>query len=104
MGVAAAQYRALCLKYPPDKLGRLESQEEIDAATERFRDIQDAYETLSDVKKRRVYDSQDDIDDSIPPSTLEEGEDFYEAFGDVFVRLPRPAVPSCLSALRKCRL
>eukprot|EP01046_Picozoa_sp_COSAG06_P017008 COSAG06_NODE_1141_length_10546_cov_8.552312_6_plen_371_part_00 len=82
-------YRKLCLKYHPDKLGRLDSQEEIEEATEKFRAIQEAYETLSDVKKRRVYDSQDDIDDSIPKSELEEGEDFYEVFGPVFVRNSR---------------
>ena len=82
-------YRKLCLMYHPDKLGRLESQEEVEKATEKFRAIQDAYETLSDVKKRRVYDSQDDIDDSIPKSELPEGEDFYEVFGPVFVRNSR---------------
>lgn len=82
-------YRKLCLKYHPDKLGRLESQEEVEKATEKFRAIQDAYETLSDVKKRRVYDSSDDIDDSIPKSELAKDEDFYEVFGPVFVRNSR---------------
>ena len=82
-------YRKLCLKYHPDKLGRLENQTEIDEATEKFRAIQEAYDTLSDVKKRRVYDSGDDIDDSVPKSELEKGEDFYDVFAPVFVRNSR---------------
>ena len=73
-------YRKLCLKYHPDKVGRLGSEEEVAEATAVFREIQDAYETLTDLKKRRVYDSQDDFDDHIPPETLPEGEDFFETY------------------------
>jgi DnaJ family protein C protein 2 len=82
-------YRKLCLKYHPDKLGRLQNQEEIEAATAKFRAIQEAYETLSDKDKRRVYDSTDLFDDSIPPAELPAGADFYETYGEVFLRNSR---------------
>ena len=36
-------YRKLCLKYHPDKVGRLGSEKEIEEATAMFREIQDAY-------------------------------------------------------------
>lgn len=44
-------YRKLALKWHPDK--NLNSKEE---ATRRFRDISEAYEVLSDEKKRKSYD------------------------------------------------
>lgn len=43
-------YRKLSFKYHPDK------NENDDFFTERFREIQEAYETLIDVDKRRIYD------------------------------------------------
>jgi curved DNA-binding protein CbpA len=43
-------YRKLSFKYHPDK------NENDDFFTERFREIQEAYDTLIDAERRRVYD------------------------------------------------
>lgn len=45
-------YRKLSLKYHPDK------NENDEFFTERFREIQEAYDTLSDVENRRIYDQR----------------------------------------------
>lgn len=45
-------YRKLSLKYHPDK------NENDEFFAERFREIQEAYETLSDVGSRRIYDQR----------------------------------------------
>jgi DnaJ-class molecular chaperone len=46
-------YRSLALKYHPDKV----SQEKKAEATERFKEISEAYYVLSDEKRRAEYDS-----------------------------------------------
>lgn len=45
-------YRKLSLKYHPDK------NENDEFFAERFREIQEAYETLSDVESRKIYDQR----------------------------------------------
>lgn len=51
-------YRKLALKYHPDKVARLSSEDERAAATDAFSAVASAYETLSDETKRREYDAK----------------------------------------------
>jgi len=51
-------YRKLALKYHPDKVARLSSEDERAAAADAFSAIASAYETLSDETKRREYDAK----------------------------------------------
>eukprot|EP00965_Chrysotila_dentata_P246121 6206970-Pleurochrysis_carterae.AAC.1 len=45
-------YRKLALKYHPDRV----AVDRVAAATERFRRVQEAYEVLSDRRRRQQYD------------------------------------------------
>lgn len=78
-------YRKLVLLYHPDKLAAEDKSEEADAL---FKKISKSNETLSDLKKRRTVDSNDDFDDSIP-SGLKEKQDFYAVFTPYFVKFAR---------------
>jgi molecular chaperone DnaJ len=79
-----AAYRRLAKRYHPD-LGK-------EMATEAFRDVQAAYETLADAERRRRYDE-----------TLVRVEDKYSSLSWSFVRSPaagdlrRPVRPGSLS-------
>ena len=46
-------FKKLAIKYHPDR-----NQDNPDAAKEKFQKIANAYETLSDEDKRRIYDQQ----------------------------------------------
>ncbi|KAF4658782.1 DnaJ (Hsp40), sub C, member 2 [Perkinsus olseni] len=73
-------YRRLVLEHHPDKKkGSAEEEEEKLI----FLRIQEAFEVLSDERRRKQYDSSLPFDETIP-TELEEGEDFYEVFGPVF--------------------
>ena len=76
----------MILKTHPDKLRPDASADEKATANALFRDVQKAYEVLSDVEKRRGYDSQFDFDDSIPSGleTLKSDDAFFELYGPVF--------------------
>lgn len=54
-------YKKACLKYHPDRMGG-KSDEEKHEAEERFKDIQEAYECLSDADKRNYYDRTGSMD------------------------------------------
>lgn len=82
-------YRRSALLHHPDKQG-IDSSDEAakQAAEEKFKAIQEAYETLSDASRRREFDSLDDFDDSLP-GVLSDGADFYMIFGSAFARNAR---------------
>lgn len=88
----------MCLIHHPDKMAQSTGGEADDTL---FKNIQKgtrtdsldcsflllAYETLSNPKTKRAYDSKDPFDDSIPSySDITCDEDFYEVFHEVFTR------------------
>jgi len=77
-------YRKVCLTHHPDKHNG-KSEEEMEAVNLYFVKLQEAFNILSDVKKRRKYDSMGEFNDSVP-TKLKEGQDFYEVFDAVFKR------------------
>jgi len=80
-----SSYRKLVLKYHPDKIDKKDKQDGVD--DEIFKRISKAYDVLSDPKKRRGLDSEDEFDDSIP--TGNETGDFYVIFGPAFLKFSR---------------
>lgn len=63
----ATAYRRTCLEFHPDKkLQGVEDPDEKQQVEDYFKQIQEAYETLSDPVKRREYDSTDEFDDTLP--------------------------------------
>ncbi|KAL4443910.1 hypothetical protein ABPG75_011647 [Micractinium tetrahymenae] len=81
-----AAYRKAALLHHPDKQCVLD-EEGKKAAEDKFKKVQEAYETLSDPAKRREYDSTDDFDDSLPTECAP--ADFYKVFGAAFRRNAR---------------
>lgn len=78
----------LCLSAHPDKQATVDAKE-AKQVQEKFVQIQEAYELLSDSTKRMQYDSSLDFDDSLPKFRPQDGEDFYEVFSEVFRRNAR---------------
>jgi len=81
---AKKAWRKVCLTAHPDKHAD-KSPEEMEAVNENFVKLQEAFNILSDIKKRKKYDSMGEFDERVP-SKLKEGQDFYEVFGEVFSR------------------
>src|SRR5579864_635302 len=65
-------YRKLARKYHPD----LNPGDK--AAEDRFKKVQEAYDVLSDVKKRQVYDQHGFYSDNIPPGGPGPGGGAYD--------------------------
>ena len=80
-------YRKLVLEHHPDKLSAADREKN----EVHFIRIQATFEILSDVTKRRQYDSTLPFDESIPTS-LSAGDDFYNVFGAAFDRNARWSV------------
>ena len=73
-----AAYRKSALEHHPDKAGAATADEDTKSAIEeKFKSIQEAYETLSDPAKRREFDSTDDFDDTLPADCAP--DDFLKA-------------------------
>ncbi|CAN0244333.1 unnamed protein product, partial [Pylaiella littoralis] len=84
-------YRKAVLKYHPDKTGVQDGEED-----EVFMAVQKAFDTLTDIPKRRAYDSSLEFDDNIPDELdgkNSSGPDsFYKVYEPVFERNKRFAV------------
>ena len=82
-------YRKMVLEKHPDKQQSL-SPVEADKCRTEFLQIQEAFEVLSDDKKRRMYDSSIPFDDTIPnEKDIVSDSDFYSLFSAAFARNER---------------
>ena len=89
-------YRKAALEHHPDKK-RAASQHDLallEENEERFKAIQDAYETLSDPAKRREFDSLDPFDDSLPKESAcaNDADEFIRQFSAAFARTAKWSV------------
>ena len=97
-------YRRMVLKHHPDKAqgaaedggdagGKEAAAEQPggDDGDEMFKAVTEAFELLSDPKRRRDFDSLDDFDDSLPPKDYDSSThgDFFCVFGPFFERNSR---------------
>lgn len=73
-------YRSMALKYHPDRVAQDKKAE----ATERFKEISEAYGVLSDPKKRGMYDQYGHagIDQTYTTDDIFRGADFGSIFGE----------------------
>jgi DnaJ family protein C protein 2 len=79
--IKRAYRKAILIHHPDKKVGGGKQEED-----PVFLKIQEAYETLSDEKRRRVYDSDLDFDDYIPSGyeKFQNDKEFYELYGPIF--------------------
>ncbi|XP_032678470.1 dnaJ homolog subfamily B member 6-like isoform X2 [Odontomachus brunneus] len=73
-------YRKLALKWHPDK-----NPDNLEEANRKFKEISEAYEVLSDEKKRRVYDQYGKDGLQMPGGKRRHGDDFDPHFSGTFV-------------------
>ncbi|MDE2223320.1 MAG: molecular chaperone DnaJ [Candidatus Omnitrophica bacterium] len=73
-------YRALALKYHPDRVPEAEKKK----AEEQFKEISEAYGVLSDPQKRQTYDQfgHQGIDQNYTSDDIFRGADFSSVFGE----------------------
>jgi len=84
----------MALKMHPDKAMQFEGMS-YDEADARFKLLQEAYNVLSDPRKKLEYDSTIEVDDFLP-SSADTPEEFYRVFGAAFRRLSRWSVDTNL--------
>eukprot|EP01104_Vermistella_antarctica_P004501 TRINITY_DN14937_c0_g1_i1.p1 TRINITY_DN14937_c0_g1~~TRINITY_DN14937_c0_g1_i1.p1 ORF type:complete len:708 (+),score=245.66 TRINITY_DN14937_c0_g1_i1:102-2225(+) len=99
-------YRKLILVYHPDKKAATAEDEDEDAATELFRKIQKAFDTLSDDVKRKKYDSTDEFDESVPNASERKQaassvDNFFAIYLPVFSRNGKWSVTQPVPSLGK---
>eukprot|EP00045_Choanoeca_perplexa_P017608 m.259201 g.259201 ORF g.259201 m.259201 type:complete len:703 (-) comp17585_c0_seq4:1455-3563(-) len=80
-------YKKMVLKHHPDKKGEMNAKD-AKAADEYFNRIQTAYQLLTNPQQRRLYDSVDDVDDSVP-APQKDPKAFFKSFGPAFARNSR---------------
>lgn len=73
-------YKKMALIFHPDKLGEKLTQKDKDV----WLQIQNAYETLTDLGKRRKYDSSCPFDEDIPKSEDITDANFFELYNETF--------------------
>ncbi|XP_066591006.1 dnaJ homolog subfamily B member 6-like isoform X2 [Prorops nasuta] len=76
-------YRKLALRWHPDK-----NPENLEEANKKFKEISEAYEVLSDDKKRRVYDQYGKDGLQMPGSKRRHEDEFYTHFETFAFRDP----------------
>ena len=73
-------YRKLAMKYHPDR------NQDNPSAEEKFKEVKEAYEMLSDSQKRAAYDQYGHagVDPNMGGGGFGGGQPFGDAFGDIF--------------------
>ena len=80
-------YHKMMVKHHPDKKILKKGEKKTSAETDPlFLAIKKAFDTLSDEKKRRGYDSKHDFDDAIPSGTEDfaDADEFISLYGPIF--------------------
>ena len=85
------KYKVRSLLLHPDKCGIAQaSEEEKEAIEKRFKDLQTAFEVLTDPKKRREYDSVDAPKTKLPASKLaDDGSNWFDLVPPALTELAR---------------
>ena len=78
----ARGYKKAGLLYHPDKIGEYATKLD----NEVWVHVQNGYECLIDIVRRKRYHSTLPFDDSVPKEKVVTDENFYKLFGDCFVR------------------